>query len=49
VAQRVKSLPAMWGTRFDLSIGKILRRRKWQPTSVFLPGVFPWTEKPGGL
>ena len=21
----------------------------WQPTPVFLPGEFPWTEEPGGL
>ena len=20
----------------------------WQPTPVFLPGEFPWTEEPGG-
>ena len=24
-------------------------RRAWQPTPVFLPGEFPWTEDPGGL
>ena len=24
-------------------------RGKWQPTSVFLPGEYPWTEEPGGL
>ena len=24
-------------------------RRKWQPTPVFLPGEFPWTEEPGRL
>ena len=44
--------------RFDLWIGKIPWRRAWQPTPVFLPGVFlylppvflpPWTEKPGKL
>ena len=23
--------------------------RAWQPTPVFLPGVSPWTEVPGGL
>ena len=23
--------------------------RKWQPTLVFLPGEFPWTEEPGRL
>ena len=26
------------GRRFDPCIGKISRRRKWQPTTVFLPG-----------
>ena len=25
---------------FDLWVGKILWRRKWQPTTVFLPGKF---------
>ena len=34
----VKSLPAVWGTRFDPWVGKIPWRRKWQPTPVFLPG-----------
>ena len=24
-------------------------RRAWQPTPVFLPGKFPWTEELGGL
>ena len=23
--------------------------RGWQPTLVFLPGEWPWAEKPGGL
>jgi len=31
---------------FDPWIGKILWRRAWQPTPVFLPGESPWTEKP---
>ena len=30
-------------------LGKILWRRKWQPTPVFLPGESPWTEEPGRL
>ena len=30
-------------------VGKIPRRREWQPTPVFLPGEFPWTEKTGRL
>ena len=24
-------------------------RREWQPTLIFLPGEFSWTEEPGGL
>ena len=35
--------------RFDLWVGKIPCRRKWQPTPVFLPGESSWTEEPGGL
>ena len=35
--------------RFDPWVGKIPWRRAWQPTPEFLPGEFPWTEKPGGL
>ena len=31
-----------------LWVRKILWRREWQPTSVFLPGESPWTEEPGG-
>ena len=23
--------------------------KAWQPTPVFLPGEYPWTEEPGGL
>ena len=34
---------------FDPWVQKIPWRRKWQPTPVFLPGEFPWTEEPGGL
>ena len=34
----VKNLPAMWETRFDPWIRKILWRRKWQPSPVFFPG-----------
>ena len=30
---------------FDPWVGKILWRKKWQPTPVF----FQWTEEPGGL
>ena len=28
---------------------KISWRRAWQPTPVYLPGEFSWTEEPGGL
>ena len=35
--------------RFDLWVGKIPWRRKWQPTPAFLPERIPWTEEPGGL
>ena len=38
MAQMVKSLPTMQETGFDPWVGKIPRRRKWQPTPVFLPG-----------
>ena len=34
---------------FNPWVGKILWRRACQPTPVFLPGVIPWTEEPGGL
>ena len=33
---------------FDPWAGKIPWRSKWQATSVFLPGEFPWTEEPDG-
>ena len=40
----VKNLPADVGDTGDMGLipglGKILRRRKWQPTPVFLPGEF---------
>ena len=32
--------------KFSPSVGKILWRRKWQLTPVFLPGKIPWTEEP---
>ena len=38
IAQVVKNLPAMQETRFDPWVGKILWKRKWLPTPVFLPG-----------
>ena len=38
VAQLVKNLPAVQETGFNPWVGKIPRRRKWQPTPVSLPG-----------
>ena len=35
--------------RADPWVRKIPWRRAWQPTPVFLPGEYPWTEEPGGL
>ena len=35
--------------QFSPWVGKILWRRAWQPTPVFLPGESLWTEEPGGL
>ena len=46
VAQTVKNLPAMqetWVWEDPLEEGS------QQPTLVFLPGEFQWTEEPGGL
>ena len=40
VPQTIKSLLAMQETGLDPWTGKIPWRRKWQPTSVFLPGEF---------
>ena len=34
----VKNLPAMWEARVYPWVRKILWRKKWQPTLVFLPG-----------
>ena len=36
-------------SRFDFWVGKLPRRRTWQPTPAFLPGESSWTEEPGGL
>ena len=40
VAQMVKNLPAVGRPRFDPWFVKILWRREWLPTPVFLPGEF---------
>ena len=49
VTQMLKNLPAIRETWFYPWVGKILWRRAWQPTPVFLPGELPWTEEPDGL
>jgi len=38
MAQRLKNLLTMRRRRFNLWVGKISWRRKWQPTPVLLPG-----------
>ena len=40
VAQMVKNLPVMKETQFHPWVGKILWRREWLPTPVFLPREF---------
>ena len=49
----VKNLTADTGNinicGFNPWVRKIPWKRAWQPIPVFLPGEFPWTEKPGGL
>ena len=41
---------AQWDTARQLALwARSARERPWQPTPVFLPGEFPWTEKLGGL
>ena len=48
VAQMVKSLSAIQRPQFYPWVQKILWRRAWQPTPVFLLGI-PWMEEPGRL
>ena len=48
MAQTVKN-PQCKRPGFNPWVGKISRRMAWQPTPVFLPGGYPWTEEPGGL
>ena len=47
--RQVKNLPALRDTWFSPWVGKIFWRREWQPTPVFLPGEYPWTEESGRL
>jgi len=39
----------MWETWFDPWVGKFPWRRAWQPTPLFLPGEYSWTEEAGEL
>ena len=48
MAQMVKCLQC-GRPGFDPWVRKILWRRAWQPTLVFLSGESPWTEEPGVL
>ena len=49
MAQLAKRLPAIQETKFHAWVGKIPRRRKWQPTSRILAWEIPWTEELGGI
>ena len=40
MVQTVKNLPLVQETGLNPWVGKIPRRREWQPTPVFLPGEF---------
>ena len=45
----VKYRPEVQDTQVQSLGQKIPWERKWEATSVFLPGKIPWTEEPGGL
>ena len=45
----VKSPRANAEDKRDPWVGKVPRRRAWQPTPIFLPGERPGAEEPGGL
>ena len=47
VAQMVKNPPAVWKSWVQSPGWEDPWRRTWQPTPVFLPGEFLWTEEPG--
>ena len=49
VPQTVQNLLQCGRPGSEPQVGKILWRRAWQPTPVFLPIEPPWTEEPGGL
>ena len=45
----LKNLPAMQETWVQSPGWEDPLEEVWQPTPVFTPGEFPWTEEPGGL
>ena len=49
VAQMVKNVPQCGDLGSIPGLGSFPWRRAWQPTPVFLPGKYPWTEEPKGL
>ena len=49
VAQFVKTQYAIQEIRFSPWVGKVPWRRKWKPTTVFLPGEFHRQRSLGGL
>ena len=49
MAQTGKNLPATRETQARSLGWEIPWRRARQPTPVFLPGEYTWTEEPGGL
>ena len=49
VTQRQRTCLQCRRQEFESWAGKILWRRPWLPTPVFLPGESQWQEEPGGL
>ena len=49
VAQIIKNPHTVHEMQVNPRVRKIPWRRKWQPTSVLLPGEILWTEEPGRL
>ena len=49
VAQIIKTLSSMLETQVQSLGQEDTLEKGLQPPPVFLPGEFPWTEKPGGL
>ena len=49
ISEYIPLCPQYGRPGFDPWVEKILWRRAWQPSSVLLPGEFPWTKEPGRL